>query len=290
MAKKYRSYTPYRMTARRKAALRKAQLASAKKRRRNRRIAAGVGILGLGALGATAAYAGYKNDKAANIAVGLKKRTPQAAKGSVNKIKSVFQPGKKEKTRMRSGLSKGWVSGAGPDAGQSKPNPRTTITDQDRQNAQNVRDRLNAENLKRQSMVFGEGPASRKDEWGDGRDTSLRGIPMAIRRGTKLSGRRLSSLIDKEQDKIAANGGEALSLEGRREIFGWHVSKGFARGRYYGKASPGWGPEGYNTKKKRTPKQRKAAANRKKRAQAKRQAANNKIRLDAFEQFLQDYE
>jgi hypothetical protein len=260
MANAYRS-RPYRMTARRRAALRKAQLASAKKRRRRRNTAIAGGIL---AGGATAAYIGYAHgDKAANIAVGLAARTPNAAtvRKAGNRVRSASQPLRKEANRIRNGLTKGFRRGAGPEAGQSAPAPRprnTSITDWDRWNAQQTRNKMNNENQKNQSLVFGEGPASRKDEWGNGRDTSMRGIPGALRGETKrrLSGKKISSLVDQQQWQIAKNGGEALDLAGRQALVQWHVKQGTARGTYRGKLHPSWG----KPRKRLTAKQKQARA------------------------------
>lgn len=62
----------YRLTARRKAALRKAQIASARKRRRNKRIAVGVGV-GAIALAGTS-YVGYRVGSGKSIATDLRAR------------------------------------------------------------------------------------------------------------------------------------------------------------------------------------------------------------------------
>jgi len=288
MAKNY-GRSAYRMTARRKAALRKAQLASAKKRRRRRNAAIGAGIVGASA---AAAYIGYSHpDKVRNIASDLKRRTPKFSRLRQGKIVETVQPLKKEETIVDSGVTRGWVNGAGPEAGQSKPKPRnTTITDADRARAQNVRERLAEEDARNESLVFGEGPKSRKDAWGNGRDTSLRGVPGAIKRGAKLSGKKISSLVDKQEAERVAAGASALDKEGREELVDSYVWQGTARGTYQGKLSEGWG----KPRKRKTAAQKAAARKRRetrKKNQAKRRAeAEWSLQNRAFDQFIQDFE
>lgn len=278
----------YRMTARRKAALRKAQIASAKKRKRNKRIAIGVGVLGAAGVSGAVAYAGYRHpEKFSDIASDLRRRTPKNVASTMAKVRDVVQPGRKAKTAAANNISGGWVNGAGPEAGQSKPKPRnTTITDADRIRAQETRERLTAEDQKNQSLVFGEGPKSRKDEWGNGRDTSLRGVPGAIKRGTTLSGKKISSLVDKQEAERVAAGASALDKEGREELVDWYVWQGTARGTYQGKLSDGWG----RPKKPRSAKRRAARAKRIAAAKKKRAAAEQAMKDQAFDQFIQDFE
>ncbi len=122
MAKNY-GRSAYRMTARRKAALRKAQLASAKKRRRRRNAAIGAGIVGASA---AAAYIGYSHpDKVRNIASDLKRRTPKFSRLRQGKIVETVQPLKKEETIVDSGVNRGWVNGAGPEADNQSPSLAT---------------------------------------------------------------------------------------------------------------------------------------------------------------------
>jgi hypothetical protein len=82
---------PYRYTAKRKAALTRAQAISARKRKRNKNIATGV-IAGatLAGIGATAIY-GYKNRKEIQI--------------TSRRWKNAVQPGSKERVRLANALS-----------------------------------------------------------------------------------------------------------------------------------------------------------------------------------------
>lgn len=226
------SRNAYRMTSRRKAALRKAQLASAKKRRRRRNVAIGAGVL---VAGGAAAYGGYKyGPRAANIAGDLKSRTPKSVAGAMGKVRAASQPVQKEVTRIKNGLTRGFVRGAGPDAGQSKPRPRNiTITDADRAQANIVRDQMKLENERKKSVVFGEGPATRQkyDEAGNVVQRIL-GIPGAVKRGKRLSGNKFSSILDANERKRVEAGGEAMTQAQREEIFKWSKEQGLTRGRY----------------------------------------------------------
>ena len=229
MARKYARRAAHRMTPARRAALKKAQLASAKKRSRRRKIAYGVAGV---AAGGTAAYVGYKHsDKITNIAGDMKRRTPTSIATTSSRVRAAFQPVAKEATRMRTGLTKGFHRGAGPNAGQQAvarpPRPSRGITDADRAAAAAERERLKELELNSQSMVFGEGPASRKDEDGNGKE-NLRGIP----KRSKLSGRRASAAIDRDLANRAALGAHTPGLSGRRSMMYWMRKSGQAYGRY----------------------------------------------------------
>ena len=304
MAKNYsRGRSAYRMTARRKAALRKAQLASAKKRKRNKKIAVGVGVLGVSAV---VAYGGYAHgDKISNIAKDLKRRTPKAkaAAAASAAVRNNVQTWVKEKNQTANSMSQGWVKGAGPDAGQSAPNPRpeakpaapprprnTTITKADRARAQAERERLAEEDAKNKSVVFGEGPAHRKDEWGNGKDHSDFGIPGAVKRGTTLSGKKISSLVDSDQSHKASLGVHGQSREGREEIVDHFVEEGTARGTYQGKLSNSWGKIRQPQSAKKRAAKRERIQKRKAAAARRRASAEQALKDNALNQFIQDFE
>lgn len=229
MARKYARRNAYRMTPARRAALKKAQLASAKKRSRRRKIA--VGVAGVAA-GTTAAYVGYKHsDKVSNIAKDMKRRTPTNIVSTTAKVRAAFQPMVKEANKIRTGLTKGFHRGAGPNPGQQAvarpPRPSRGITAADRELAKAERNRLRELEKKNQSLVFGEGPASRKGEDGNGKE-NLRGIP----KRAKLSGRRASAAIDRDLANRALLGAQTPGLSGRRSMMYWMRKGGQAYGRY----------------------------------------------------------
>lgn len=93
---------PYRMTARRRAALKKAQAASARKRRR-RNVGIGIGVLTAAGVGA-AAYAGSKQPGGLS---GVYKSGKASAGGLVNSVaaKAGFQPIAQEQGRIASAVS-----------------------------------------------------------------------------------------------------------------------------------------------------------------------------------------
>lgn len=110
MAKRRYNAGPYKYTPRRRAALKRAQMISARKRKgqRNRKIA--VGVLAVAGI-AGAAYAGHKyGGKAGSIASDLKGRFP---KGSVSvggitisrSARNVHQVGAKESARIANAIS-----------------------------------------------------------------------------------------------------------------------------------------------------------------------------------------
>lgn len=101
MARRRRN-VPYRYTARRRAALKKAQIASAKKRRR-RNISIGVGVLTAAGVGA-AVYAGSKQPGGLT---GVYRSGKASATGLVNsaKVKSGFTPLSQERGRIASAVS-----------------------------------------------------------------------------------------------------------------------------------------------------------------------------------------
>lgn len=276
----------YRMTSRRKTALRKAQLASAKKRkRRNAAIAVGV----LAGVGAVSVYGGYKHgDKISNIASDLKRRTPTLSKvrKSQRKAASTVSPEATHKVNVETGVTGGMTSTAGPSTrNTTPPKPPGKITDADRAHAQREREKLDEYNRKHQSLVFGEGPASRKDADGNGKDRSEFGIPGAVKAGRKLSGKKISSLVDERESAKAALGVDGLDLEGRQEAVDQFVADGTARGKYQGELT-----DSYDSWKKRSPKQRKRIKARKARRRAAARQAREDVQLSAFEQFLKDYE
>lgn len=94
----------YRMTTRRRAALRKAQIASARKRKRNKKLkiagAVGVGVLAVGG----AAWAGSAIGNGKDIRSGLKNRK-LAMNNARNKMAGVISPDAKEAMMRRSAVS-----------------------------------------------------------------------------------------------------------------------------------------------------------------------------------------
>lgn len=94
----------YRMTARRRSALRKAQIASARKRKRNRNLkiagAVGVGVLAVGG----AAWAGSAIGNGADIRKGLKNRK-LAMNNARNKMAGVISPDAKAAMQRKSAYS-----------------------------------------------------------------------------------------------------------------------------------------------------------------------------------------
>ncbi|AEL97924.1 hypothetical protein CL65_gp016 [Mycobacterium phage Patience] len=129
---------PYKMTARRRYALKKAQEASAKKRRKNaiKKIGAAAGAIGGLAV---AGYLGHRYGSA-KIQQSVKNnriKVMTAHRGKVvqlNAARKAVQPGAKEATRVASAISVAHPS-------------RTTITASDRARAESVRSKL-----KKQSM------------------------------------------------------------------------------------------------------------------------------------------
>lgn len=297
MSKGYRS--AYRMTPARRAALKKAQIASAKKRKRNKRIkiAAGVAVGAMGIGGA--AYAGYKyGPVAGDIAKDMRARTPKNVAGAMNKVHSAVQPFAKEARRIKAGLTKGFQHGAGPEAGQSAPKPRpkptkrTVIpgtTAEEARRLQNAAegivyvpqvDRNGKPVLDKngnQKMVKHKLGAADRQKYND--DGTVRerimGIPSALVHGRRLSGRKYSSALDKHNQNVAAVGGQAQTEAQRRETFNHARAAGQVRGRYQNE-----------TQRDKA----KASSAKRRRTRQKRVVAKElKFRNQVMDQFYKDY-
>lgn len=112
----------YRMTARRKSALRKAQLISAKKRKRNNAIGLSVGALAVASIGA---YGGYKlHGSNSGIATDLKSRNFRFT-NTRNSIQGRITPLWKERNMMDNAVS---PASAAPQADPIKPPKASTST------------------------------------------------------------------------------------------------------------------------------------------------------------------
>lgn len=280
MARNYRHSGHYRMTPARKAALRKAQLASAKKRKR-RQIAGAV--VGAGVLGG-AAYAGYKHGhKGADIARDMRSRTPKNVRGVGSKVRAAFQPLAKERTRIMAGLTKGVHRGAGPNAGQAKPAPkprqykRIVIPQVDASTQQAIQDKADGvvrekwiHNGKIYDKVRKLGPEDRKryDSSGSLIERPMRGLRWK-------SAKKMSQAIDLNQSKKAVMGAQALDKVGRQELFGRERSQGNAYGRYQDSTQRS--------------KNRVRRIKRNQRLRKKRAANELKFRNNVMDQWLQDF-
>lgn len=208
MAKRY-SRRPYRMTPARKAALRKAQLASAKRRKRNRRIAVGAAVGGA----AVAAYAGYKfGPQAGSIAGDLKARAPRNVAAAQARARSAVSPLRKHVTRMRNGLTRGKVDGAGPEGASKAPREwkRTSVPMPTSAEIKKIRE--NAERAERARR-----PESRQRRQGYNEDGTVRerivGIPREILRGRKPRRKTIKRAMETHNENIMGMGVEGKNSQ-----------------------------------------------------------------------------
>ena len=223
---------PYRMTASRRAALRKAQAASAKKRRRNRKIKVAVGTVGVGAF----AVAGYKyGPKAGSIAGGLKARTPKQTRRRINIIKSKLSdavyPITKEYNRIKSGVTGGKVSGAGPD-GPSKwqgPWKRTKVSTPTASDINDIRSRVDAENYRRtpKGRQEAKGYASYSDDIYQGINQRFVGMPRI--RGRKIDRGTAKTYINKLNRERTSMGLNAYTPIETSELINRFIAEGTVR-------------------------------------------------------------
>lgn len=290
MASKYARRGRYRMTPARRAALKKAQAESARRRKRNRRIKIVAGTaLGVAGLG-TAAYVGYKHGhKASSIAADLRSRTPKSVTGASARVRAAVQPATKRLNSIRFGLTKGFKNGAGPNAGQSKPKPRkwkiTKINQISPAEQQALQDKaMGLVREKRKTASGKEITGTRKLSAADRQKydpvtkeiiTPIRGIPSALVRGYKVRANKFSSAIDRHQKERAKLGVNAQTEAERKQAFKLAKQSGQSVRGFY-----------------RSENQRKAA---KKRAQVrrtkanlKRAAAEQRLRDRAWEQWIKD--
>lgn len=221
MAKGY-SRRPYRMTPARKAALRKAQLASAKRRKRNRRIAVGAAVGGA----AVAAYAGYKfGPKAGSIAGDLKARTPRNFAGAQAKARAAVQPLRTQATRMRNGLTRGKVDGAGPEGTSKAPKQwkRTTIP-------MPTEKEINAIRKKDERAERARRPESRQARQGYNEDGTVRervvGIPREILKGMRPRRKNVKRAMEIHNENIMGMGVEGKNTAQINSILDTMVAEG----------------------------------------------------------------
>ena len=223
---------PYRMTASRRVALRKAQAASAKKRRRNKKIKIAAGTVGVGAF----AVAGYKyGPKAGSIAGGLKARTPKQTRRRINILKSklsdVVYPITKEYNRIKNGVTGGKVSGAGPDGPSKKPTQwkRTKVSTPTTSEIDSIRARLAAENYRRtpKGRQEAKGYASYSVDPFQGINQRFIGMPRI--RGKKIDRKTAKTYITKLNGQRTSMGLNAYTPIETSELINRFIAEGTVR-------------------------------------------------------------
>lgn len=203
MAKGY-SGRPYRMTSARRAALKKAQIASAKKRKRNKRIKIAAGV---GGAAVVAAYAGYKfGPQAGNIAGNLKARTPKNVAGAQSAVRGAVQPLRKQVNRIKNGLTRGKVDGAGPEGASKAPKPmkRVHLSDPTASQVQAIRDAAEAAQARRR-------PEGRQQRQGYNEDGTIKsrliGMPRIYKDG-RVRRKTMKKAMEKHNEHIMSMGVE----------------------------------------------------------------------------------
>lgn len=203
----------YKFTPKRKAALRKAQLISARKRRRNKikKVAVGTGIVaGVG----VGAYLGVKHQG--------------TIKNGAARAKAAVQPFAKEATLIKHGLTKGFHKGAGPDAGQSNPHAgfrRVHIPTISKEEQQRLMDDAipSASERGRRQADRQERKLKREAKTGQ---TQVRGVPSALIYGRKLSQRKAWGIITKASQHRATAGGEGFTQAQMVDILNQMIADG----------------------------------------------------------------
>ena len=246
--------TYYKMTPKRKAALRKAQLASARKRRRNKvikRAAIGTGVaIGVGA----GAYLGVKHPAT------IKKAGAKTAA----KTRAAVQPLVKEANRVHSGLTKGFRRGAGPDAGASTPQPRRNVTGWDHspwahkhtprpqrdtsgythtvipqiswEEAEALQNAADPSAWERANRQWNRQWRKLQREKKTGQ-TEVRGVPRALVFGKKLSQKKAWKIISRASEVRATGGGEGFTQAQKVAILNQMIADGSVQKNLRGRAA-----------------------------------------------------
>lgn len=182
--KSYRHHGNYRFTPSRKAALRRAALISAKKRR-NHRIKVAAGVVGALAGAGAAAYAGHRYGSSAVAGVSSFKPKMAAARNNLA-VRLASSPQIKESVRVKSAVSV---------AHPSKTTVSAPITANDRARAQATRQKL----AQGQLPPHMGGPDKRKYNEDDSVNTEAmtnRSVRATLKRSRKKTqGRKTTSLV-----------------------------------------------------------------------------------------------